>query len=66
MQAYEFYATSENGVIKIPKAFTSRKQFKVIVLDEEPAIKNKWESIFPPTINTIDWKFNRDEANERR
>jgi len=50
MQAYEFYATPENGVITIPEQYKSRltKDVKVIILEHKP------------------YKFNREEANARR
>jgi hypothetical protein len=36
MQAYEFYGTSENGIIRIPDEYKTKigKKFKVIILED--------------------------------
>ena len=66
MQTIEFYAKPENGVIIIPEAYRERTHFKVTVVDDEFASINKWDLIFPPSIDTKKWRFDREEANERR
>jgi len=73
MQAYEFYATPENGVIKIPEQYKDKitSGVKVILLEEKDRIKKiedgqeKSPQFLPPVYKTKGWKFNRDEANER-
>ena len=75
MQAYEFYAVPENGVIQIPEQYKNRitTEVKVIILEKKSQeldgdkinIKKKSDLLLPPTMNTKDWKFNREEANER-
>ena len=75
MQAYEFYATPENGVIRIPEQYRHKitTGVKVIILEEKITestngknkSRNKSDLLLPPTLNTKSWKFNREEANER-
>ena len=50
MQAYEFYAKLENGMIPIPEQYKNliTDQVMVIVLVKEP------------------WRFNREEAKARK
>jgi hypothetical protein len=73
MQAYEFYATPENGTITIPERYKSRitTGVKVIILDEKSYkpdkvnVRHKSDLLLPPSIDTKGWKFSREEANER-
>lgn len=75
MQAYEFYAKPENGVIRIPKEYRDKitSAVKVIVLEEKSWDLNREENnnrrksdlLLPPTMSTKNWRFNREEANER-
>ena len=75
MQAYEFLAKAENGVIPIPEEFKNRitSDIKVIVLEMRPSSLNgeqtgsrqKSDLLLPPTLDTSDWKFSREEANAR-
>ena len=75
MQAYEFYATPENGAIKIPEQYRNRitSGVKVILLEQKPISENKEEAkshqksdlLLSPTMNTNGWRFSREEANER-
>jgi len=72
MQAYEFYATPENGSIKIPEKYRDKitSGVKVILLEEkfigkEANTRHKSNLLLTPTLNTKDWKFSREEANER-
>jgi len=67
MVAYQFEATTENGFIRIPDEY-SRKigaKIKVIVLDDDGDIDVDWDELFPPTVDTSVWKFDREEANAR-
>lgn len=75
MQTYEFYAKPENGVIRIPKEYSGKitSDVKVIILKEkswnvskeEASAHSKSDLLLPPTMNTKDWKFSREKANER-
>jgi len=66
MQAYEFYAITENGFIRIPDEYKKKlgEKVKVIVVNDENSDLD-WDELFPPMINTKGFKFNREEANER-
>ena len=75
MQAYEFYAKTENGVIKIPDEYKNRfsSEVKVIILEdkrwkidkEEIRARRKSDLLLAPSMSTKGWKFDREEANER-
>ena len=66
MEAYQFYATPENGIIKIPKRYKDKINTRAkitIQIEEEPSLR---DMLSPPFIDTRGWKFDREEANERR
>lgn len=75
MRAYEFYATPEDGIIRIPEQYKNKitTSVKVIVLEEKTLYLNekeanercKSDSLLSPTMTTKGWKFDRGEANER-
>ena len=75
MEAYEFYATPENGIITIPEQYRSKitAGVKVILLNRMSvetvnAVANtskKSDLALSPTLNTNGWKFDREEANAR-
>ena len=75
MQAYEFYAKTENGVIKIPDEYKNRilPNVKVIILNEEPwkfdeeeaRARRRTDLLSPISIDTRGWQFDKEEANER-
>ena len=75
MEAYEFYAMPENGVIVIPEQYKQNisSGVKVILLKQEfgntrrrrAKSINKSEMLLAPTISTNGWKFSRETANER-
>ena len=75
MQAYEFYAKPENGVIPIPAQYKNqiKDTVMVIVLEKKPLqftreeaiARKKSDLLLPPTLDTRGWKFDREEANER-
>ena len=75
MQAYEFYAIPEKGVINIPEQYINKitTGVKVILLTKIPSVNDKIndfnlkksDMLLAPTMNTEGWKFNREEANER-
>lgn len=69
MQAYEFYAKPEDGVIRIPEEYREKitSEVKVIVLEEkswkfnreEANARRKSDLLLPPTMNTKGWQFSR-------
>ena len=75
MQAYEFYAKPQNGVISIPEQYRNQitDNVLVIVLEKKPwqfnrdeaNARKKTDLLSPPSLKTKGWKFNREEANER-
>ena len=75
MEAYEFYATPENGAIKIPEQYRTKitSGVKVILLEEKPlshrgekvTARRKSDLLLTPTMDTEGWRFSREEANER-
>ena len=74
MQAYEFLAKPKNGTIAIPNELRHMitSTVKVIVLEmarnndnKVSATTRKSNLILPPTLDTLGWKFDREEANER-
>lgn len=75
MQTYEFYTTPEDGIIRIPEQYRHKinSNIKVIILEETPWKFNRAEEnaqhksdlLLSPTMNTKNWKFNREAANER-
>jgi len=77
METYEFYAKPQDGVIPIPDAYKNKitKTVKVIILEHATDSDNETKSVvpevrksdllLPPTIDTRNFKFNREEANER-
>jgi hypothetical protein len=70
VQAYEFSAVVENGVIPIPGHYLDKifSPVKVIILSEELKTKeknNKGKRFTAMKLKTKGFKFNREEANER-
>ena len=75
MQAYEFFAKPQDGIIRIPEEYRSRitTNVKVIILEsvphhysstqEEFTDSQKSDMLLPPTLDTTNWKFSREEAN---
>jgi len=72
MQAVEFETKIENGVIPIPYQYrdTFSDDVRVIVLtNEKPSqepVKQKKKKLHYIGIDMTGYKFNREEANERR
>ena len=68
MQAVEFNAVVENGVIPIPHEYKNSiaEKVRVIVLSELNAEKPKKKKIYSIGIDMTGFKFDREEANERR
>jgi len=75
MQAYEFYATPENGALMIPEKYRNKitSGVKVILLEdtswkfdrEEANARSRTDLLSPLSIDTRGWKFDKEEANER-
>jgi len=74
MQAYEFLTKPTNGIITIPEELRRRitSDVKVIImelnqnkLDDADANVRKSDRALSPTLDTRDWRFNREKANER-
>ena len=75
MEAYEFYATPDDGKINIPEQYRSKitSGVRVILLEENShstdkrstSSTRKSDLLLPPTAKTTGWKFNREEANAR-
>ena len=76
MEAYEFYATPENGTILIPKRLRRKltSNVKVILLEQKShkasnrkaTSSRRSDLLLAPTIKTNGWKFDREEANARQ
>ena len=68
MQAVEFNATIENGAIPIPRRYKNSvaDKVRVIVLSENLEKKPKKKKIYSIGIDMTGYKFDREEANERR
>ena len=75
METYQFYATPENGVIRIPDEYKDmiKDTVRVIVMEENllKEVKTvragrKSDMLLPPSMRTRGWQFSREEANERR
>jgi hypothetical protein len=72
MKAIEFSGNIKDGILKIPKKLlpnVSDRSVRIIILVEEqqsprkkPSLKNRFKSL---KLDTRDFKFDRDEANER-
>jgi hypothetical protein len=68
MQAVEFETRVENGVIPIPFQYKDSvtDNVRVIVLSETNMGKPKKKKIYSIGIDMSGYKFDREEANERR
>ena len=68
MQAVEFSAIVENGVIPIPRQYKDSvtDKVRVIVLSEAKTEKPKKKKIYSIGLDMTGYRFNREEANERR
>ena len=77
MHAIQFEAVINGGSIQIPEQYLNSVPVTVSVtlvpagqerLKYKPKTKDKLPGIddFPPVLDTKGWKFNREEANERR
>ena len=67
MSTYQFNAVIKDGTIRIPDEYASRltSKVRVVVMPESKKVANK-ASLFPNLhLDTIGYKFDRDEANAR-
>ncbi|MDR2166752.1 MAG: hypothetical protein LBE35_02740 [Clostridiales bacterium] len=62
MQAYEFIAKTQGGVIRIPDELKDDISTLVKVIVEPAKVS---DLILPPFLDTRGWKFCREEANAR-
>jgi hypothetical protein len=70
MYTIEFIARAENGVIRLPKEYEDvlTDEMRVIILTKNPVIKKDLPSKISfkaVKINTKNFRFNREDANER-
>jgi len=66
MQAFEFQATAQDGIIRIPDKYVKKipQKIKVIVLADK--IEKEEKVLFPYfAVDTTGYVFDREEANER-
>jgi len=66
MQAFEFQATTQDGIIRIPDRYVNEmpKNIKVIVLVD--TLEKKEQAPFPYFgVDTSGYVFDREEANAR-
>jgi hypothetical protein len=75
MSVIQFETTVEDNMIRIPGEYIGQipERVKVMLLDtEKPRFRPKTIEQLPdiqeflPFLDTKGWKFNREEANERR
>ena len=72
MHAVEFESQVEGGMIRIPERYKSAigSRVKVIVLTDEHSAAKRGrfgpEDFTELRLSTRGWKFDREEANERR
>ena len=68
MIAIEFETQSHNGIVEIPQQYQAwrNKAVRVILLDpEEASMAISPVSLKAVALNTKNYHFNRDDANER-
>ena len=65
METYKFRVIAENGVISLPKEYEN-KFIEVTIREVKPQTSRKRDLLSPIEIDTKGWKWNREEANERR
>jgi hypothetical protein len=75
MSLIQFESVVEGNLIRIPEQYVDQipSVVRVTIVDAEkprfrPKIKKEWPNIdeFPAVLDTSGWKFDREEANERR
>ena len=68
MQAVEFIATVKDGVIPIPKQYKNNfsDKVRVIVFPKSYGEKLKKKKIYSIGIDMTGFKFDREDANDRR
>jgi len=65
MEAYRFKGMAKNGVIALPQEFYN-KFVEITVREVVEKPKSRRALLSPVQIDTSGWKWNREEANERR
>ena len=66
VETYEFLAQPENGVIRIPERYKSKIPSRARVTVRVEEVSSVRDILLPPSLDTRRWKFDREEANERR
>ena len=68
MQAFEFIATVEDGMIPIPPQYKDSiaDKIRVIILSDTDIEKPRRKKIYSIGIDMAGYKFDREDANERR
>ncbi len=67
MLAVEFNSIIDDGIIRIPEEFAKQvgHKVRVILLTDNNEIKDVKPKFSALSLNTKDFKFSREEANER-
>jgi len=65
MEPYKFRGIAENGVVSLPEEYAN-KFVEVTVREIKPRHSRKRDLLSPIEIDTKNWKWDREEANERR
>ena len=65
METYSFRAVPKNGMVAFPIAY-EEKLVEITVRVIDSTAKRKRDLLSPISVNTTDWKWDREEANERR
>jgi hypothetical protein len=67
MLAIEFNSTIDNGMIEIPKEYVNQlgKEVRVLLLKENIEFRAVNPNFSAISLNTKDFTFSREEANER-
>ena len=67
MQAYEFSTVVDGGIIQIPEEYKGKisSPVKVIILSEGIKDNSHGKKFSAIKLKTKNYKFNREEANER-
>lgn len=65
MEEYTFRAIAENGMVSLPGEYTN-KIVEITVREVKKPPSRKRDLLSPVKIDTKDWKWSREEANERQ
>ena len=65
LETYSFRAVPRNGIITLPLVY-EEKLVEITVREIGSTTQRKRDLLSPIEIDTSGWKWNREEANERR